>query len=461
MPATDTCISGCPGSRRSGIRRRRLALASPARTVFAAAACVLLASSLALAQALPRVDGALTMDQAVDLALQKSLRVRAAQADARTMESMRREALGQFWPQMSANGYVAEQRMAPNVYTSAGTTMARNYQVFNADHTRDANLTLMYPLFSGGRDYYGYRAATRRAEAGHEMLRATEVDIGMQARLDYIGVLRERENLGVTNELVGSLEERLRVTRAAFEAGRVPRFYVVRDEAELANALQMQAMAEARSEQALIALKTTLGIDLDSDVTLSDRLEYRAIAVSVEEGMSAAARLQPEIRAAVKQREAAEADVRAAFGNYFPQVSVSAMYDWAWSKNRSESRMSDDGYSVGLVVTLPVFDGFMRENAVRTAQSRLDRATQAEGLARQQIARDVNQAALMLTAAEKSVEASRRGIAQAEEEFRVVQERYQSGRGIQLEILDAQVALTRARFNTVNALADYHGASAM
>jgi outer membrane protein TolC len=42
-----------------------------------------------------------------------------------------------------------------------------------------------------------------------------------------------------------------------------------------------------------------------------------------------------------------------------------------------------------------------------------------------------------------------------------VQERYQSGRGIQLEILDAQVALTRARFNTVNALADYHGASAM
>jgi outer membrane protein len=67
----------------------------------------------------------------------------------------------------------------------------------------------------------------------------------------------------------------------------------------------------------------------------------------------------------------------------------------------------------------------------------------------------------MVTAAEKSVEASRKGIAQAEEEFRVVQERFQSGRGIQLEILDAQVALTRARFNAVNALSDYHGAYAM
>jgi outer membrane protein TolC len=67
----------------------------------------------------------------------------------------------------------------------------------------------------------------------------------------------------------------------------------------------------------------------------------------------------------------------------------------------------------------------------------------------------------MLTAAEKSVEASRKGVEQAEEEFRVVQERFQTGRGIQLEILDAQVALTRARFNAVSALAEYQGAYAM
>jgi outer membrane protein TolC len=450
MPTTDRIF----------VSPRRRAVEWAAGALLAAATCVVLAAP-APAQTLPRLDGSLTMDQSVDLALQKSLRVRAAGADARTMESMRREALGPFWPQLSANGYLAEQRMAPNVYTSAGNTMARNYQVFNADNTRDANVTLMYLIFSGGRDYYGYRAATRRAEAGREMLRATEVEVGMQARLDYIGVLRERENLRVTNELVGSVEERLRVTREAFEAGRVPRFYVARDETELANALQMKAMAEARSEQALIALKTTLGIDLGSDVTLADRLEYRAAAASVDEGISEASRLQPEIRAAVKQREAAEAEVRAALGNYFPQVSVSAMYDWARTKNRDEPRTSDDGYSVGLVVTLPVFDGFMRENAVRTARSRLDRAVQAEGLARQQIARDVNQAALMLTAAEKSVEASRKGVEQAEEEFRVVQERFQTGRGIQLEILDAQVALTRARFNAVSALAEYQGAYAM
>jgi outer membrane protein TolC len=146
------------------------------------------------------------------------------------------------------------------------------------------------------------------------------------------------------------------------------------------------------------------------------------------------------------------------------------MYDWAWMKNRSwefqadglrSSGNSSQGYSVGVVVTLPIFDGFARENAVKTAKAKLDKAVQTEGLVRQQIAKDVNQAVLLLTAAEKGVEASRRGIEQSEEEFRIVKERFGAGRGIQLEILDSQVSLTRARFNAVAALADYNSALAM
>jgi outer membrane protein TolC len=50
---------------------------------------------------------------------------------------------------------------------------------------------------------------------------------------------------------------------------------------------------------------------------------------------------------------------------------------------------------------------------------------------------------------------------QATEEARDVREPCESGRGIQLEVLDAHVALTRARFNSVNALAGYQGAQAM
>jgi len=410
------------------------------------------------------------MEQAVELAREKSLRVKASDADARTMDSMRKEALAPFWPQASANGYFNDQRMAPNVYTSAGNTMARNYQVFNADQTRDGNLTLMYPIFSGGRDYYGYKAAAARADAARHMLRGTELDVVMQARLDYIAVLRESENARVTGELLRDVEERLRVSREMLDAGRVPRYYVLRDEAELANVVQMDAMARSRVELSLVSLKTTMGVDLASPITLADRLEFAGVTLSIDEGIRQASEAHPDLKAAAKQREATAAEVRAAYGNYFPQVSVGYMYDWAWMKNRAwESQAeglrsradSADGYSVGVVVTLPLFDGFARENVLKTAKARLDKATQSEGLVRQQIAKEVNQAALMLRAAEKSVEASRKGLEQSEEESRIVKERFGAGRGIQLEILDAQVSLTRARFNAVAALADYNSALAM
>ncbi len=108
-----------------------------------------------------------------------------------------------------------------------------------------------------------------------------------------------------------------------------------------------------------------------------------------------------------------------------------------------------------------LFDGFLRENAVGTTRAKRDKAQELVVQARQQVAKEVHQAALMLTAAEKNVEASRRGLEQAEEQQRIVQQRYATGRGIQLEILDAQVTLTRARFNVVSALADYQSAQAM
>ena len=82
-------------------------------------------------------------------------------------------------------------------------------------------------------------------------------------------------------------------------------------------------------------------------------------------------------------------------------------------------------------------------------------------LARQQVMKEVNQAALMLNAAEKNIEASKKGLEQANEQFRIAQDRYAGGRGIQVELLDAQTVLTRARFNAVAALADHQTAQAM
>ena len=109
------------------------------------------------------------------------------------------------------------------------------------------------------------------------MLKGTEAEVAMQARLDYIASVREQENAKVTGELLRQTEERLRVSREEFAAVRVARFNVLRDEAELANVVQMDTMARNQAQLALVALKTTLGMSLDSSLTLSEPLQVRGI----------------------------------------------------------------------------------------------------------------------------------------------------------------------------------------
>jgi len=411
---------------------------------------------------LPRIEGPVTMDQAVTLALEHSRKIKAAAADQRAMQSMQKEATAGFFPQASANGYLINQNMLGNIYTSAGDTMARNYMLAGTNRFQDVNVSVMWPLFSGGRTYYGYKAARSRAEAAALMRDGTELDVAMQARLDYIAVMREQENARVTGDFVRQTEERLRVSREEFDAGRVARFNVLRDEAELANAVQLDTAVRNQAALALVALKTTLGVALDSPITPTEPLQYVAEPVSIENGVRTALEVHPEVRAAAKRSEAAQSEVRSAYGRYLPELSATWMYDWQWMQNRGDEMTEQmNGYSAGLVLTIPLFDGFMRENAIGTARAREEQAREQAIVARQQVAKVVNQAVLTLQAAEKNVEASRKGLDQAEEQFRIVQERYASGRGIQVEVLDAQTALARARFNVVAALADHQTARAM
>ena len=454
-------IRQIPMRRRDHAMHRRLRWPVALGVILLAATLAAGPHASSAGESLPRIEGALTMDDVVTLALEHSRKIKASGADQRAMISMRREALAGFLPSLSANGYLINQNMTSNIYSSAGDTMARNFQLAPTNKFQDFNLTAMWPLFSGGRTYYGYKAAKARAEAAEQMLRGSEMDVAMQVRLDYIAALKEAENARVTGDLVRQTEERLRVSREEFSAGRAAQFNVLREEAELANAIQMETMAKNQAQLALILLKTTLGVDLSSPITLTEPLQYQATSVSVDEGIRQGLASHPEILAAEKEVQATESEVRSAWGRYLPEVSATWMYDWQRIQNHEESKVRLNGYSAGLVLTLPLFDGFMRENAIGTARAKRAKAQEQAVLARQQIAKDVNQAALILSAAEQNVEASRKGLDNAEEQFRIVQERYAGGRGIQLEVLDAQTALTRARFNAVSALADHNTARAM
>jgi len=102
------------------------------------------------------------------------------------------------------------------------------------------------------------------------------LDVALGTKLAYRRALLAREMVRVAEVYVAAMEERVRVDKAASQVGRIPEFWVLRSEAELANARQMLANAQRDYEIALIALKAIMGVHPDSEITLTDELNRDA-----------------------------------------------------------------------------------------------------------------------------------------------------------------------------------------
>jgi outer membrane protein TolC len=112
-------------------------------------------------------------------------------------------------------------------------------------------------------------------------------------------------------------------------------------------------------------------------------------------------------------------------------------------------------FNIGLQVSYPFFDGFRRGARVRQAvldreKLRYTRLKAEEGLKIQ-----IQSAGLKMAEAKKRIVGQEKSIEQAEKAVRIAQTRFKSGVGTHLELLDTQVAMTRARTNYAQAIYDY------
>ena len=145
---------------------------------------------------------------------------------------------------------------------------------------------------------------------------------------------------------------------------------------------------------------------------------------------------------------ASRAAVRDAQGAYTPQIYGVAMGD-AMTVGKGTT-----GYSVGLTASLPLVDGGQRRADVDVAKAQLAHAAAEQQVVQQQITQDVAAAWLNLqTAIEANTDAAV-GVAAASAAYSLADLRYNAGKSVAAERLDALAALTRAQGNSAQALAD-------
>jgi outer membrane protein len=310
-------------------------------------------------------------------------------------------------------------------------------------------------LFDFGRTLDSIRSAIASVEASTADLETTRQTVIFNTKQAYYSVLASQRLLQVADETVRQNQKHLEEAQARFDVGLAPRFDVTQALVQLSTAQLNQVTARNNVALARETLRTAMGVTGPFLVTLVDTLERGALTVNDESLVAQAYASRPELQSIQAQQRAQADQVSALQKQYLPAVSGNAQYNWTGREYPLQQ-----GWLWGVTLTFPLFDDILTSAQVGEAQANLHGLQAQEEDLRQQITLEVRQSFLTLRQAEESIRVSEQTVGQARENLDIAEGRYAAGVGNIIELTDAQVSLTSAQANNIQALTTYKTAVA-
>ena len=384
----------------------------------------------------------LDVERCVAIALEAHPSVASAGHNAAAARSRISQAESNYYPQVEvSSGY-----SRVDIASGAGTGPRNEYS--------DA-VSLKQNIYDFGRTSEEIKVRKRNLGSLSFDLEDARNKTAFNVRQAYYKVLLAIKNKTVQEETVKQFKQRLTQAKGFFELGKRPKFDVTRASVALSDAGVNLIKAENALRIARVNLKNAMGITEAPDFEIKDDLDFKRYDIAMDEAVVKAVAERPDLKSAFEKKQSADEGVELAKRNYYPVLSGNASYNMS-----GESYPLDEGWNVGAVVTVPVFTGFLTKHQAEEARAKLGAAKANEELLRQLVIFETKQAYFNLIEAGTRVPASELTVKQALENLDLANARYSTGVGNPIEVTDATVTYTNARFGFFQALADYKTAEA-
>ena len=395
----------------------------------------------------------LSFRRAIDLALspEGSARVQIAGEAVRQAQSRAAQARGALLPNVDAS--ISEQSLTRNLAAMGihisipipGFQFPTMVGPFNVFDTR-ASATQTVFDFSAIRRFQASKVGVGAARAESE---STAEQVAAQVARAYLTALKAETDLTTVKANIVLSEAILKQAQDQKNAGTGTGIEIVRARVQLANERQRLVVVENERRRARLQLLRAIGLQLDTEIELTDRLEYRPVDAAVyEQAKASALKTRPDLAAQQERESNARLAASATRMERLPSLAAFGDYGSIGSgiNNALPTR------TVGVSLRVPIFDGGRRDarRAETTSQYRQERVRTTD--LRQQIDLDVRLALDELASAEDQVKVAREGLELAESELNQARRRYDAGVSGSLEVTDAQTRLERARDNQTAAL---------
>jgi len=413
--------------------------------ILAAAACAASAS----AQQSPR---RLTLNQAVQLALKNNLSVLLAGTQVQEAGGTRERARAALLPRLhgTALANLENRNLAVMGLSVPGIPMVVGpfayYDVGMAGSQSIINLQA----------YHSWKASQRQEDAARlDYQDARDLVIRQTSGL-YLGAETAFAQVQAYGSRVTTSEALEKLARDQHDQGLATGIDVVRAQVQLARDQQTLLAAQNSYQTSLLALARFLGLPPGTALELAGRLEFHRVELpNLNQAIQAALLARPDYRSLLSQRAALVQQQKASHARYYPTLSLTGDYG---ALGRNFGNMPGIG-EIQATVSITIFDRD-RSGERRQLSARVQRIDdQLADLARG-IDEEVRKAELDIQTTTQQVTVAEAGLALAQRELQLAEDRFRNGVADNIEVVTAQTALDEAQDARIAALAQHDDAAA-
>ncbi len=433
--------------------------------LFAATLLALNIAESAAKEIKPASSGprALTLDAAVSLALRQNPDILKAIHEIERTRGQVIEVRAQALPSLTATASYSQYD--PRLIGSGGTSISTGtgsgtFTGGSYDKSWQIALQVKQALYSGGKVRAALKIADLTEDASHQLLRETVATVVAKVRTQFYTALLNRELITVAEESIVLLSDQLTDQQNRFSAGTVPRFNVLQAEVELANARPDLIRAKNNLHISRLELGRILGMDTDAEPDVAGSLRMPPREVNLSRALIAARKNRAILKAQQNTVATEEQQITVAKAGYKPKLDASAGYEAVNSRTGNDLAKVANGWYFGVTGSWAIFDGFLTKGKVDQARARLSSAKVSLSDSILQVELEVQKAYAQAKVAREVIASQSKVVEQADEALRLAKERLSAGAGTQLDLLNARVALTKARTTQKQALSDYNVALA-
>lgn len=339
-----------------------------------------------------------------------------------------------------------------NQYPTQVVTTALGTQSSNHGYSQGINVS--WPIWTFGKVEGAIDAARYQKNIADLDVYKTEADTKLAAVQAYYQYLEAIKLAEVQAQSVTDYASHLNNVQQQFDAGIVAKLDVLSSNVSLANAKQKSIAADNTRDVAEANLNNIMRVPMNTTLNPLDKnFPEPEFDLTMEQAILMAQKYRWELVEADYGVKAAEASLRSAKAGYLPTVSVGGGYSW---KEASVTAVDKDDWAVQGGLSWSLWDGGATQASVKKADAAVKTAQETLLQAREKIELEVRQDYLNVLSYKEQIRAAEASVAQAEEAYKIATVRYSSGVGINLDVLDAELALNTARTNYITALYNYN-----